>query len=70
MLIHFLKDALKTVKKKHLHSNQALYYNDVNIDRSNHNGNRITTTDMDVTQIANTKPYGKNLNIDEGITKF
>ena len=70
MLIHFPKDALKTIKKTHLHSNQALYYNDVNIDRNTHNGNRITTTDMDVTQIANTKPYGKNLNIDERITEF
>ena len=71
MLKHFPNNALKTIKKTHLYSKQPLYYNDVNIDRRTHNGNRITTIGMDVTQIANTKKsYGKNLNIDERITKF
>ena len=33
MLMHLPKDALKTIEKTHLQSKEAVYYNDVNIDR-------------------------------------
>ena len=52
MLKHFPKDALKTTEKTHLYSKEAIYYNDVSIDRKNHNSGGLTTTGMNVTQIA------------------
>ena len=60
MLKHLPKDALKTVEKTYLYSKELVYYNDVNINRRNHNGGGITTK----------KNYAKDLNIDDGITKF
>ena len=42
----------------------AVYYNDVNIDRINHNGAGLTTTGMNATQTATLKKnYAKDLNI-------
>ena len=52
MLKHLAKDALKTIEKTHFYSKEAVYYNDVNIDRRNHNGGGLTTTGMNATQIA------------------
>ena len=52
MLKHLPKDALKTIEKTHFYSKEAVYYNDVNIDRRNHNGGGLTTTGMNATQIA------------------
>ena len=52
-----------------MYSTEAVYYNDVNLDRRNHNGGCLTTTGM--TQIATLKQnYAQDLNIDEHITKF
>ena len=66
MLKHLPKDALKTIEKTHLYSKEAVYYNDINIDRRNHNGGGSTTTGMNATQIATLKKnYAKDLNIDE-----
>ena len=54
-----------------MYSKQPVYYNDVTIDRRIYNGDRITTTGMNATQIATTKKnYAKDLNIDERISKF
>ena len=56
MLKHLPEDTLKTIKKTHLYSKEAIYYNDVNIDRRNHNnGSGLTTTGMNATQIATLK---------------
>ena len=55
MLKHLLMDALKTIEKTHLYSKQPVNYNDVTIDRRTHNGDGITTTGMNATQIATTK---------------
>ena len=71
MLKHLPKDALKAIEKTHLYSKTTVYYNDVNVDRRNHNGGGLTTTGMNVGQIATFKKnYAKDLNIDERITKF
>ena len=71
MLKHLPKDVLKTIEKTHLHSKEAVYYNDVNIDRSNHNSGGLTTTGMNTPQIATLKKnYAKDLNIDDRITKY
>ena len=54
-----------------LYSKEGVYYNDVNIDRRNHNGDGLTTTGMNATQIATLKQnYAKDLNIDDRLTKF
>ena len=64
-------DSLKTIEKTHLYSKEAVYYNDVNTDRRNHNGSGLTTTGMNATQIATLKKIIlRDLNIDERITKF
>ena len=55
MLKHLLKDALKTIKRTHLRGKEAVYYNDINIDRRNHNGGGLTTTGMNATEIATLK---------------
>ena len=55
MLKHLLMDALKTIEKTHLYSKQPVNYNDVTTDRITHNGDGITTTGMNATQIATTK---------------
>ena len=55
MLKHLPKDALKTIEKTHLYSKEAVYYNDINIDRRNHNGGGLTTTGMNATEIATLK---------------
>ena len=71
MLKHLPKDALKTIEKTHLYSKQPVYYNDVTIYRRIQNGDRITATVMNATQIATTKNnYAKDLNIDERISSF
>ena len=71
MLKHLPKEALKTIEKTHLYSKQPVYYNGVTIDRRIHNGDRITATVMNATQIATTKNnYAKDLNIDERISSF
>ena len=71
MLKHLPKNALKMIEKTHLYSKETVYYNDVNIDRRNHNGGGISTTGLNATQIARTKKsYAKDLNIDDRITKF
>ena len=71
MLKHLPKDVLKTIEKTHLYSKESVYYNNVNIDIRNHNGGGISTTGLNVMQIATTKKnYGKDLNIDDRITKF
>ena len=58
-------DSLKTIEKTHLYSKEAVYYNDINIDRRNHNGGGLTTTGMNATEIATLKKknYAKHLNI-------
>ena len=54
-----------------MYSKEAVYYNDVNIDRRNHNGSGLITTGMNAAQIATLKKnYAKDLIIDERITKF
>ena len=64
-------DILKTIEKTLLYSKKAVYYNDVNIERKNHNAAGISTTGMNDTQIAATKKnYAKDLNIDDRISKF
>ena len=71
MLKHLRADELKAIKKTLLYSKKAVYYNDVNIERRNHNGDGITTTGMNMTQIATTKKNNaKYLNIDNRIAKF
>ena len=55
MLKHLRADELKAIEKTLLYSKKAVYYNDVNIERRNHNGDGITTTRMNMTQIAATK---------------
>ena len=71
MLKHLPADALKTIKKMPLYSKKAVSYNDVNIERRIHNGDRITTTGMNATQMTSSKKnYAKDLNIDDRITKF
>ena len=66
MLKHVPADASKTIEKALLYSRKAVYYNDVNIERRIHNGDRITTKGINTTQIANTKRnYTKDLNVDE-----
>ena len=68
---HLPDDASKTIEKTVLYSRKAVYYNDVNIERRIHNGDRITTKGINTTQIANTKRiYAKDLNIDEKKKKF
>ena len=64
-------DILKIIEKTLLYSKKAVYYNDVNIERKNHNAAGISTTGMNDTQIAATKKnYAKDLNIDDRICKF
>ena len=54
-----------------MYSKEAVYYNDVNIDRRNHNGSGLITTGMNAAHIATLKKnYAKDLIIDERITKF
>ena len=55
MLKHLPKDALKTIEKTLLYSKKSVYYNNVNIDRRNHNGGGLTTTGMNATEIATLK---------------
>ena len=71
MLKHLPKDALKTIEKIYFYSKEPVYYNDVNIDRRNHNVAGISTTALNAMQITTTKKnYVKHLNIDNRITKF
>ena len=71
MLKHLPKDALKTIQKTHLYSKEPVYYNSPDIDRRNHNGDGLSTTGLNATQIATNKAnYAKELNIDDRITKF
>ena len=71
MLKYLPKDALKTIKNIWLYSKEAIYYNNVNIERRNHNGGGLTTTGMNATQIATLKKYFvMDLNVDDRITKF
>ena len=71
MLKHLPKDTLKTIEKTSLYSKEAVYYNDVNIERRNHNGSGHITTGMNATQIATLKKnYANDLNIDDRISKF
>ena len=71
MLKHLRADELKAIEKTLLYSKKAVYYNDLNIERRNRNGNGITTTRMNMTQIAATKKNNaKYLNIDDRIAKF
>ena len=71
MLKHLPKDALKTIEKTHLCSKQPVYYNDVTIGTRTYNGDGISTTGMNATQIATTKKnYAKDLKLDEHISKF
>ena len=71
MLKHLPADALKTIEKTPLYSKKAVSYNDVNIERKIHNGDRITTTEMNATQMTTSKKiYAKDINIGDRITKF
>ena len=71
MLKYLPKDALKTIKNILLYSKEAIYYNNVNIERRNQNGGGLTTTGMNATQIATLKKYFvMDLNVDDRITKF
>ena len=71
MLKHLHADELKAIEKTLLYSKNAVYYNDVNIERRNHNGDGITTAGMNMTQVAATKKNNaKYLNIDDRIAKF
>ena len=48
-----------------------MYYAYEDIDRRNHNGDNINTTDLNAAQIATLKNHhAKDLNIDHRITKF
>ena len=70
MLKHLPKGALKTIEKT-LHCKEAVYHNNVNIERRNHNGAGLTATAMNATQIATLKKNdAKELNIDDRISKF
>ena len=71
MLKHLPKDVLKTIEKIHFYSKEPVYYNNVNIDKGNHNVAGISTTGLNAMQITTTKKkYAKYLNIDNQITKF
>ena len=52
MLKHLHADVLKTIKKTLLNSKKPVYYNNVNIERRTHNGDGVTTTGMNATQIV------------------
>ena len=71
MLKHLPKDALKTIEKTHLYSKKLVYYNEVSMDRRNHNRTGLTTTRLTNAQITTLKAnYAKGLNIYDRITKF
>ena len=71
MLKHLPEKALKTIQKNHLYSRKSVYYAYEDIDRRNHNGDNINTTDLNAAQIATLKNHhAKDLNIDHRITKF
>ena len=71
MLKHLPTETLKTIAKLFLYSKLPVYYTDVNIDRRNHNGDRLARTGLTAAQITTLKKnYAKDLNIDDRITKF
>ena len=63
MVKHFPKDTLKKIERTLLYSNKAVYLNNANTDRRNHNDEGLTTTtEMNATEIANLKKnYAKDL---------
>ena len=71
MLKHLPKDTLKKIEKALLYSSTGVYYNNVEIDRRIDNGDGITTTGLDATEITTLKAnYAKDLKIDDRISKF
>lgn len=71
MLKHLPKDALKTIQKTHLYSEQFVYYADTGIDGKNHNGDGVPVQGLNAAGISLQKSnYAKDLNIDDRITKF
>ena len=71
MLKYLPKDALKKIEKALLYSNKPVYFNDVNMKRRNHTDAGLTTTGLNATQIVTLKEnYTKDLNIDDGISRF
>ena len=64
-------ETVKTIEKTFLYSKTPVYHTDVNIDRRNHNGDGLATTGLTAAQITTLKKiFAKDLNIDDGITKF
>ena len=55
MLKHLPKDALKKIEKTMLYSKETVYYNDVNIDRRNHNGDGLNTATLTAPRIVTLK---------------
>ena len=55
MLKHVPKDALKKIVKTMLYSKEPVYYNDINIDRRNHNRVGLNTAALTAAQIVTLK---------------
>ena len=54
-----------------LYSEESVYYNDVNIDRRNHNGDGLNTATSTASQIVTIKKnFAMDLNIEDRISKF
>ena len=55
MLKHLPKDTFKKMEKTMFHSKQPAYYNDVSIDRGNHNGDGLNAANLTAAQIVTLK---------------
>ena len=53
-----------------LYSKQPVYYNNVSIDRRNHNGDGLNTETFTAAQIVTLKKNATDLNIEDRIPKF
>ena len=56
-LKHLPKDTLNFFEKTMLYSKQPVYYNDVSIDRTNHNGDGLDTATLIAAQIVTLKKF-------------
>ena len=71
MLKRLPAETVKTIEKTFLYSKTPVYHIDLNIDRRNHNGDGLAMTGLTAAQITTLKKFfAKDLNIDDGITKF
>ena len=71
MLKHLPKDAFKKIEKRMLYSKGPVYYNDVNIERRNHNRDGLNTATLTAAHIVTLKKnYDTDLNIEDTISKF